>query len=65
MKLNIRAIKLEMAKKEMNQNQLAKEAEIDKATLSLLMTKKRRGSLSTWEKIAKALELDVFELVEK
>ena len=54
-----------MTKKGMNQNELAKEAGIDKATLSLLMTKKRRGSLSTWEKIAKALELDIFELVEK
>ena len=65
MKLNILSMKLEMKKKGMNQNKLAKEAGIDKATLSLLMTKKRRGSLSTWEKIAKALELDIFELVEK
>ncbi len=65
MKLNTRAIRLEMAKKEMNQNMLAKEAGIDKATLSLLMTKKRRGSIQTWEKIAQALEIEVFELVEK
>ena len=65
MRLNIGVMKLEMTKKGMNQNELAKEAGIDKATLSLLVTKKRRGSLSTWEKIAKALELDIFELVEK
>ena len=65
MRLNIGVMKLEMTKKGMNQNELAKEAGIDKATLSLLMTKKRRGRLSTWEKIAKALELDIFELVEK
>lgn len=48
----------------MNQNALAKAAGINKATLSLLMTQKQRGSIQTWEKIAKALDMNVFELTE-
>lgn len=64
MKLNITSLKIEMVKKRMNQNALAKAAGINKATLSLLMTQKNRGSVQTWEKIAKVLEVNVFDLTE-
>lgn len=64
MKLNITNLKIAMVKKRMNQNALAKAAGINKATLSLLMTQKNRGSVQTWEKIAKALNVNVFELTE-
>lgn len=65
MKLNITKLKIAMVKKKMNQNQLAKAADINKATLSLLMTSKQRGSIQTWEKIAKALDINVFDLTEE
>lgn len=65
MKLNITKLKIAMIKKKMNQNQLAKAADINKATLSLLMTGKQRGSIQTWEKIAKALDINVFDLTEE
>lgn len=65
MRLDTRTLKIEMAKKEMNQNVLAEAAGINRATLSLLMTKKKCGSIQTWEKIAHALNVDVFNLVEK
>lgn len=48
----------------MNQNKLSQIAGINKATLSLLMTGKNRGSIQTWEKIAKALNVNVFDLTE-
>ena len=62
MKLNITSLKIEMVKKRMNQNALAKAAGINKATLSLLMTNRQRGSIQTWEKLANALNVNVFEL---
>lgn len=64
MKLNITSLKIEMVKKRMNQNKLSQIAGINKATLSLLMTGKNRGSIQTWEKIAKALNVNVFDLTE-
>lgn len=64
MRLDITSLKIAMVKKRMNQNALAKAAGINKATLSLLMTQKNRGSVQTWEKIAKVLEVNVFDLTE-
>lgn len=48
----------------MNQNRLSQASGVNKTTISLLMTQKQRGSIQTWEKIAKALNVNVFELTE-
>lgn len=64
MKLNITSLKIEMVKKRMNQNKLAELSGVNKTTISLLMTQKQRGSIQTWEKIAKVLDVNVFDLVE-
>lgn len=64
MRLDITKLKIAMIKKNINQSKLSKAAGINKATLSLLMTGKQRGSVQTWEKIAKALNVNVFDLTE-
>lgn len=64
MKLNITSLKIEMVKKRMNQNKLAELSGVNKTTISLLMTQKQRGSIQTWEKIAKVLGVNVFDLTE-
>lgn len=64
MKLNITNLKIAMVKKRMNQNRLSQASGVNKTTISLLMTQKQRGSIQTWEKIAKALNVNVFELTE-
>lgn len=64
MKLNVTNLKIAMVKKRMNQNRLSQESGVNKTTISLLMTNKQRGSIQTWEKIAKALDVNVFDLVE-
>jgi len=53
-----------MVKKRMNQNKLAELSGVNKTTISLLMTQKQRGSIQTWEKIAKVLGVNVFDLTE-
>ncbi len=65
MKLDVKKIKIEMAKKEWNQKQLAEAAGINRATLSFMLSKKRQGYIDTWEKIAKALDVNVVELIER
>lgn len=64
MKLNITNLKIAMVKKRMNQNRLSQESGVNKTTISLLMTGKQRGSVQTWEKLARALEVKVFDLTE-
>ncbi len=64
MKLNITNLKIAMVKKRMNQNRLSQAAGVNKTTISLLMTNKQRGSIQTWEKLAKALDVNVFDLTE-
>lgn len=64
MRLDITKLKIAMIKKNINQSKLSKAAGINKATLSLLMTQKQRGSVQTWEKIAKVLGVNVFDLTE-
>lgn len=48
----------------MNQNRLSQATGVNKTTISLLMTNRQRGSIQTWEKFAKALDVNVFDLVE-
>lgn len=64
MKLDITKLKIAMIRKKINQNKLAEESGVNKTTISLLMTQKQRGSIQTWEKIAKALNVNVFDLTE-
>ena len=64
MKLNITNLKIAMVKKRMNQNRLSQASGVNKTTISLLMTNKQRGSIQTWEKLAKALDVNVFDLTE-
>lgn len=62
MKLDITKLKIAMIKKKMNQNKLSELSGVNKTTISLLMTNRQRGSIQTWEKLANALNVNVFEL---
>lgn len=64
MKLDITKLKIAMIRKKMNQNKLSELSGVNKTTISLLMTNRQRGSVQTWEKLAKALDVKVFELTE-
>ena len=63
MRLDITKLKIAMIRKKINQNKLAEESGVNKTTISLLMTQKQRGSAQTWEKLAKALDVNVFDLI--
>lgn len=65
MRLDITSLKIAMVKKRMNQNKLAELSGVNKTTISLLMTGKQRGSVQTWEKLAKVLNVKVFDLTEE
>lgn len=62
MRLDITKLKIAMIRKKMNQNKLSELSGVNKTTISLLMTQKQRGSIQTWEKLARALDVHVFEL---
>lgn len=64
MKLNLTSIRIEMAKKNVNQKELAELAGIQGTTISNILTGKSKGAIATWEKIARALEVDVTKVVE-
>lgn len=64
MKLNITSLKIAMVKKKINQNKLSELSGVNKTTISLLMTNRQRGSIQTWEKLANALDVNVFDLTE-
>lgn len=64
MRLDITKLKIAMIRKKINQNKLAEESGVNKTTISLLMTGKQRGSVQTWEKLAKVLNVKVFDLTE-
>ena len=64
MRLDITKLKIAMIRKNMNQNRLSQATGVNKTTISLLMTNRQRGSIQTWEKFAKALDVNVFDLVE-
>lgn len=53
-----------MVKKKINQNKLSELSGVNKTTISLLMTNRQRGSIQTWEKLANALDVNVFDLTE-
>ena len=64
-KLNLKALNLAMIKKGLSINQLAKESGIGKATISRLTRDKVVSRPNTIFKIAKALDVDVEEILEE
>lgn len=64
MKLDLTTLRVEMAKNNMNQKKLAELSKTRESTISDIMNKRSRGSISTWGKIAKALNISVKELIE-
>jgi len=64
MKLNLMTIRIEMAKKNINQKELAALAGIQKATVSKILNGKSSGGVATWDKLAIALETNVTELIQ-
>ncbi len=57
-------VRVSMAKKEINQKQLAVDSGISESTLSNILTGKSDGTPKTWGKIATALGVDVTEIIE-
>ena len=57
-------VRVSMAKKGINQKQLAIASGISESTLSNILTGKSDGNPKTWGKIANALEVDVTEIIE-
>ena len=64
-KLNLKAFNLSMIKKGLSINQLSKESGVGKATISRLTREKVVSRPSTIFKIAKALDIDVEEILEE
>lgn len=64
-KLNLKALNLSMIKKGLSINQLSKESGVGKATISRLTREKVVSRPSTIFKIAKALDIDVEEILEE
>ncbi|GFI44648.1 hypothetical protein IMSAGC018_02329 [Lachnospiraceae bacterium] len=58
-------VRVSMAKKEINQKQLAIASGISESTLSNILTGKSDGNPKTWGKIAKALGVDVTEIIKQ
>lgn len=64
MRLDTTKIRVEMAKRNINQKELANLAGIQTATISKIMNGKSKGEIQTWEKISKALNKSLLEIVE-
>ena len=64
MKLNVVTIRIEMAKRNLNQSELAKCAGIERSTLCMIMQGKSIGRPDTWQKIADSMGLNVKEILE-
>ena len=62
-KLNLKVLNLEMIKKGYSINELAKQSGVGKATISRLIRDKAVARQSTIFKIAKALEIDIEEIL--
>lgn len=62
-KLNLKALNLAMIKRGYSVNQLSKESGVGKATISRLTREKVVSRPNTIYKIAKALEIDVEEIL--
>lgn len=62
-KLNLKALNLVMIKKGYSINELAKQSGVGKATISRLIRDKVISRPSTIYKIAKALEIDVEDIL--
>lgn len=62
-KLNLKVLNLVMIKKGYSINELAKQSSVGKATISRLIRNKSVARPSTIYKIAKALEIDVEEIL--
>lgn len=62
-KLNLKILNLEMIKKGYSINQLSKKSGLGKATISRLMRNQVISRPSTIYKIAKALEINIEELL--
>lgn len=65
MKLDLKAIRIEMARKDINQKELAEISGLRRATICNVMCGKSNGSIKTWGKIAKALDIPVAELIKE
>lgn len=64
MKLNIQKLELCMARECINTDVLAERAGISRGTLYAFRTKKRTPTTATAGKIAKALNVDVTEIID-
>lgn len=53
-----------MAKKGMNQIDLAKKVKVNRATISQLVNDKSDGSVDLWRKIAKELDVEIGDIIE-
>ena len=65
MKINLHVLKIAMAKKKMNQVDLAKTIGVSTQCINYLVRGSRNPSIKMVGKLADALELEVTELIEK
>ncbi len=63
LKLNINSVKIAMARKMMNAPMLAKTMGVTKTTINSLLNGTRNPSLKMIGKLAKALEVDVTDII--
>lgn len=64
MKINIKVLKIAMARKQFNGADLAREAKVTSSSINYILNGKRNPSTKMLGTIAKALDVDVTELLE-
>lgn len=65
MESSLTKLRIEMAKKNINQKELSVMSGVREATVSQIMNSKSKGSLSTWKKLSNALGCRLSQLVEE
>lgn len=63
MKINLNRLKIAMAKNCLTAVELSKKSSVSRGTLTNIMNNKTETSLATIGKLAKALEVDVTEII--
>lgn len=64
MKLNVKLFKIAMARKQLNGPELAKNMNVSYSSISYFLNGKRQPSMKMLGALAKALDVDVTELIE-
>lgn len=65
MKVNIKMLKIAMARKQFNSADLARVANVTNSSINYILTGKRNPTTKMLGVIAAALEVDVTELIEE